>query len=265
MAALLITAVASGWACRVPWLWGEQNGDQHGQQLKYANGHSPGFLHKEGSPKFPRMDGSGMPEPDMIKDCRGISKPDVLLWNGKAGASVTGESETNRSLKNESESTAGKGNTAKDVVKNRMYNRMCKGVIAKESVNIRKDKEGIVSTAKVESTSHSECSMFFKFSQKTGGGLLGMQVSRLLTAQVIEGLHLPGAAMVLKHEDPFAAVSTFNAFCALSFSKPADPHAGEKASREFAYRCLRCGFSHTSWMQAGLLKASYGENAFWCK
>lgn len=34
-------------------------------------------------------------------------------------------------------------NTAKDVVKNRMYNRMCKGVIAKESVNIRKDKEGV--------------------------------------------------------------------------------------------------------------------------
>lgn len=38
---------------------------------------------------------------------------------------------------------SGKGNTAKDVVKNRMYNRMCKGVIAKESVNIRKDKEGV--------------------------------------------------------------------------------------------------------------------------
>ena len=33
-------------------------------------------------------------------------------------------------------------NTAKDIVKNRMYNHKCKGVIPKESVNIRKDKEG---------------------------------------------------------------------------------------------------------------------------
>lgn len=53
------------------------------------------------------MNGSGMPEPDTIKDCRGISKPDVLLWNGKGGAAVTGESETNRSPKSESERTAG--------------------------------------------------------------------------------------------------------------------------------------------------------------
>lgn len=115
------------------------------------------------------MDGSGMPEPDMIKDCRGISKPDVLLWNGKGWASVTGESErTTGSLKERGARIKCLGlkrwalvveiptawgwlvmdcahPSGKETLQRTLWRIGCTTicVISKESVNIRKDKEGV--------------------------------------------------------------------------------------------------------------------------
>lgn len=75
----------------------------------------------------------------------------------------------------------------------------------------------LVSSAEVESTSPSEYSIFFKFCEKRGFGLLGLQVPRLLTACVVGGRR--GASWSMWTRGEFLFRSARRRYLSLSIMK----------------------------------------------